>query len=523
MKTFKLTTTILLTLFATVVPLIGQVDEPTEPELYTYYIPFSESTYSGAWSFTLEAAGQDDEPAQIALQGYSAGGAEVFNEARQIDPNKVFVWRSADAAYNKRFQSLVLSANKPLTGILWMTNESDGIFNGVALGADKDAGYLIAPHIPNDKYTWLTSVSVFGVDKGASGSALHFRRFNPDGVANEGQIRSNLRNGGWYSGRPYRNIIFGNPEDDERAHWGIIFTDSSNFTLAGYQTFQRLSDENPISCAMELRPGEGSPAGMIGFSVHAEINFSEWFAFTNPNDEAVDVRFELSYMPPEAPKTGDAEDVAEEPESATQTLVKIVRLEPRQRVVDVLGLTFFEELDGQPYILRYHATALDPEVEGEDPMPLPILAMHLQANVEQTMLGGHQFVESAGHISYTWVDLDGPETVIDIFNPTNDRARVSATLTDAEGNKLLTLEQLDMDPNGASLGLSNFSLKALLEAEAIEVDTSQPLRLTIKLKNGKGVFTKITRVSRDAEGNLRDFAVLNGTMVTPETDVPFRP
>ncbi|MDJ0840066.1 MAG: hypothetical protein QNK37_26375 [Acidobacteriota bacterium] len=531
MKTSKLVTILSLLMVTILSPVYAQDDtEPPEPELYTYFIPFSESTYSGEWSFRLEAAGYADEAAKIELTGYSPTGVVVFTEPATVEPNRVFVWDSDERAPKQRLQTLVLTADQPLTGVLWTANVTDNILNGVAIGADLDADYLIASHIPNDKYTWQTSISVYGVDKGMDSSPLYFRHFNPLGVADEGRIRSSLRAGGWYAGRPYRNIIIGSLEEDERAHWGIMFTDGPDFTLAGFQTFQRLTEENPISCALELQPGEGRPSGMVGFSAHEELQFSEWFAFTNPNDEAVDVHFELSYLPPETEDSEGEESEAtgeegEEPEyePATRSLTKTVRFEPRQRVVDVLGLTLFEELNGWPYILSYNATALEAEGEDEEPAPLPILATHLQSNDAQTILGGHHFVDTAGRFGYTWLDLNGPETVVDIFNPTDSRSSVQAILFDTEGNKILALDRLEMEPKGAYLGLSNRTIQAALAENEIEVTADVPLRLVISLKSGTGVFTKITRIDRDQKGNIRDIAVVNGTMVTPEIEAPFQP
>jgi len=509
---------------------LSQDEAPAPRETFTYYLPFVESTFSGDWTFRLEMTTLGTEPFAVKITGMGHQGSPLFETTTEYAPHEIVTWRSDADQSKQRLQSLIVTSDSELSGILWMENSTAGFVNAVSMVLDGNADRLVMPHIPNDRYSWKTTAAVVGVDAGQTSGALQFAYLNEDGIERSLSLRSSLGDGVWYAGSPYHKIPIGSAELEETALWGSFYTESETFHLAGVQSFALLSDEAPLSCALELVPGEGRTTAMVGLSREKELGYNDWLAFTNPNDEPVRLELNLTYLPdePADPEPGDGAGDEEESGPLTQTAVETIVLPPLARSVHILFDHVFADIEGTPYILRYSATAEQVETtEGTDdteaePVPLPIYAIHLQADGEIERLGSNHFTDKVGRFGQAWLNPDGPETQIDIYNPGELTTFISLTLTDHLGNELLFAERIEIEPGAAHFGFGSEAVATFLEetGHGIDFDASLPIRVTIALQRGDGIFTKLTAKARDEKGDVTDIAIVDGAVITPATENP---
>jgi hypothetical protein len=501
---------------------ISQDEESDVRESFTYYLPFVESTFSGDWTFRLEMTTLGNDPFEVRIQGMGHQGGLLFQTTEQYEPYQIVTWQSGVEQSKQRLQSLIVTSDAELAGILWMKHEADGLLNAVSTLLDGSADRLVLPHIPNDRYSWKTTAAVVGVDAGQTSGSLEFAYVNESGFQRNLSLRSSIEDGVWYTGSPYHKIPIGSAEEEETALWGAVYTGSETFHLAGVQNFVRLSDDAPLSCALELMPGEGRSHAMVGLSSDEELGFSDWIALTNPNQEPVTLTLTLSYLPDVVAE--DESDESTEPPSGplTQTAVQTMTLAPLTRSVHILFGDLFREVKGTPYILSYSASAqADPE-STEEPVAMPIFAIHLQADSSITRLGAHHFTDKVGRFGQAWFDLSGTETDIDIYNPGELQTFASVTLTDHLGRSLLFAERIEIEPGAAHFGLGSELVRAYIDAkgEELDFDASEPIRVTIALQRGDGFFTKVTGKARDAMGMITDIGIVDGAVTTPPTDNP---
>jgi len=495
-------------------------DLPEEPETHRYYLPFVESTFSGDWQFRLEMATIGSEPFEVTIIGVGHRGARLFEETTTHEPEKVVVWESNPDQGKQRLQSLIVVSDSELTGVLWMENEEDRLYNAVAMVADNSGDRLVLTHIPDDRYNWETNAAVIGVDAGQVSSSLEFEYTNDQGFRRSSTLRTTFDEGAWYSGSPYHKIPIGTSEEEDVAPWGAVYTGSSDFHLAGVQNYVRYSENQLLSCAVALQPGPGRTSGMIGISNHEAMGFSNWLAFTNPNDVPVALTLTLSYLPDET--IGEKEEGEEKSEPATKRVHESLILAPRTRSLHVLFGDLFREVAGTPYILSYTSEALaDPE-DVAAATALPIHALLLQADSAVTVLGASHFTDTVGRLGQTWIDLNSNELAIDIFNPGSLRTQVMVALTDVKGNRVVFSERIPLEPGAGYYGLSTSSVRQFLidtdQEEAL--DTGSPLRVTVSLQRGDGIFTKLTGFSRDEDGTITDIAIVGGSVNTPAIENP---
>ena len=399
-----------------------ETDMEALPEEYRYYVPLPETTFFQQWHFVLELIAQDAPEYSISLEGYNPQGERVmFQETTTYQGSEVFVWEDAETYTLSRLQSLVVIADSPLSGNLWMWNDSRGIMNGVSL-AETVADTLVMPHIPSNFFAWLTTFSVAGVSDHGLPGELSFSYRDPVGYQTA-SLWNGLEPNGSYAGAPYHDFFIAELGVDPSMTWGRIHTDDPEYRIAGYQTL-RNNDNFTRSGAVELN-ASGSSAGYIGVSRVEGWNFDNWFAFTNPSEGDVVIDFSLQYR---VPVLVEEEEVIE-----VRSLTQSVVVAPFERKNLILGSS--ELFPGHPAdIVSLSYQAHDSE---DASLPRPVFALHLQPNGLENGLGAHHFSTETGSELKAVLNLGaGYETLYEIFNPGERPLGVRYVILDAAGNEI---------------------------------------------------------------------------------------
>jgi hypothetical protein len=514
-----------------------QLDEPPVeadvPVTYTYHVPFPESSFSGQWKFRLELLPLGVDPVNMSIAAYdlrdskiALGTSEYVLTGPLVPTLSLAKGAGKAAAEEVAIQSLVVTSDGPLTGTLWMINDAVGLLNGVAI--EKEQGTrLLLPHLPNDAFNWRSTFAVQGVsDTNATGSVI-FGFYDLARQYSEMNIWAGLQDKDYLVGTPYHDIFL----EDDTVLWGSLRSDDPELMLSGYQTFfhNDFSEiKNIQSCAIELMTG-GSDTGHVGFSTPDGWDLQDWFTFTNPNDEAVQLDFILRIRPPAPVIEGD--DGEELPVGGLEPL-------PIQQVEGSLVLNkhdrrnfnlamIFGELPGEAISLTYMAREIlpdttEPPVEGEEPI-LPesreILALHLQSNTAATALGGHMFAPVAGQESSTLLDLSPDfETVIEVYNVSAAELPATITLSDNQGSVLLEKPFL-VEANGVHV-IDSEELRIQVMADYETLDPESLLRMDIIRGEAAGLFFTKATAYRDAV----DFGIVNPHVIyTPPVPPDFSP
>jgi hypothetical protein len=522
---------ILLTLIA-MSAAAGFGQEVESPEEYRFYVPLPESTFRGGWHFRLELGALENKAYQVSLLGFNPIGIPVLNEApRLIGGDEIFTWQDVASYTAFRLQTLIVITDRPVSGVLWMWDDVYSFINGVNLTTEASES-LILPHIPNDLFSWRTTFVVQGVAKGAPFGDIDFQYYDEKGTRYTYLAQNRVSANARITGTPGHDIPLSELGQDTRAPWGRVTTHAEGFQVAGYLNYLR-NAEVVQSCALELS-GKGSPTGYLGLSKHENYVFSEGMAFTNPNDEAVNLHLYLTVERPIEMVEGDGEKPVDPEQPTTEIVVfeETVELGPRQRVIHALGTTLFKDLEGDFQILRYRALSVNEyPVEDEEgafaPKLLSVAAIHLQGAVqvdvgkaasgEVSPLGGHGFVPTIGNTSLAWLNLgDEFETMIEVFNPGLVPSTLNIIFKDALGNPLYILEDLVLNPGMGFHELRSDLLRDELLAMNEDLPADAVLRVEFKRKSGSGFFTKTTTFRG------KDFAVINPAVWTiPDDGIEF--
>jgi hypothetical protein len=534
-RQFSMIITLLMALYFGSPLLAFQLDEqPVEdvPVTYTYHVPFPESSFSGQWKFRLEVMPLGVDPVNMSIAAYDLRDSKIglatgeYVLTGPVVPSLALARGFAKAAAEEvAIQSLVLTSDGPLTGTLWMINDAVGLLNGVAL--EKQQGtQLLLPHLPNDAFNWRSTFAVQGVSEtGATGSVI-FGFFDLARQFSEMNIWAGLGDKDYLVGTPYHDIFL----EDDTVLWGSLRSDDPELMLSGYQTFfhNDFSEiKNIQSCAIELMTG-GAEVGHVGFSRRDGWDLQDWFTFTNPNDEPVQLDFILRIRPPQPDFEGEDADIPvgnREPLPIQQVEGSIVLSRHDRRNFN-LGM-IFGELPGEPISLSYSAKEIlpdntEPPAEGEEPI-LPegreILALHLQSNVAATALGGHMFAPVAGQESSTLLDLNPDfETVIEVYNVSAAELPATITLSDSEGNVLLEKPFL-VEASGVYV-IDSEELRVQVMADNEALDPESLLRMDIVRGEAAGLFFTKATAYEDAV----DFGIVNPSVIyTPPVPPDFSP
>ena len=490
----------------------AQTGEKSAP-LPTYRIPLPESTFLGDWVFKMEVGPVKPEPFQISLLSYSPRGTLVQQQDfGPFSSTSAFTWEG-NKAKQARIQSLVLISDVPLTGVMWMWNDNLGIINGVAID-EYAASSVVLPHIPTNYFAWRSNFAVMGSGQDGTSGDLIFSFYDNQGANSGDMILGGLAENQHVTGSPYHDIAIGVLGENTAANWGTVRSSQPGFELSGYETFLKVVE--PLqSCAIEIG-AEPASIGFVGFSKYQGWDFSEWFTFTNPNDEIVNLNLQLTYKAApvleESGGLGPGEDTPAEP--LVLSLEETLQLNPFERKALRMGIDFLTQLvevDGEPLMLTYSATAL-PEppseisVEAEE-FPLPIHAVHFQSNIEGTALGAHGFTSELGRYATAWFNLSQDfESLIEVFNPSLEKAGVKVTFSDAAGNVVHLIEFSEIPANGA-LQLQSRTLREQILAENEGLSPSAVLRIDVSLQNGSGIYAKTTAIRETEFG--RDLAIVD--------------
>lgn len=391
-----------------------------------YRVPLPERTYSGEWKFTLEVISQNGLPNSVQVSGYDAYGDQMLaTEPTGLWSGRVFRYVLAGADPN-RVQSLVVTAELPLHGFLWMEHEHAGQINGVTLEKPM-ASRLILPHIPRNYFKWKVSFAAMGVDQGVGSSDIVFAYFNDvDAQHYDVPVREDLENFGYLRRTPNHDFLTVGLGTESAASWGLLETATDHFGLTGYQTFARL-DDSLQTCAMELLD-EGMAEGVVVFSPWQDdgLGYDDYFVFVNPNDVTVDVDFSLVGR------------VTQEELSRVETFLQTITIEPNQKRVSVFGMDLFPDFEGEPRSLCFSARPAQGDATA--PQSLPIFAIHLQSEWQDQALGGHWFAEIGTHLQ-TWMTYDPNwRTVLELANLGDESTTLVVTLTHEGQSRVIGLD-----------------------------------------------------------------------------------
>jgi len=389
-----------------------------------YQIPLPERTYSGGWRFSLEAVSQKGLPNVVQVSGYDTHGDLVLStESEEIWANQVFRF-VLTGANPDRVQSLVISAESPLHGFLWIENESSGQINGVTLEKPVSSE-LILPHIPRNYFKWKVSFASMGIDSGIGSADVSFAYFNDvDADRFIEPVREGLEDHGYLRRTPNHDFLTVGLGTESAAAWGLLQTSTNNFRLTGYQTFARL-DDSIQTCAMELSNG-GSDSGVVVFSPEGDMNFDDYFIFVNSGEEPVDVDFQLMGH------------VELDGYPRTETVTQNIEIGGNQKRISVLGLDLFPDFEGVARALSFTAYLSSDGLSPEE--PADIQAIHLQSELQDQALGGHWFTEAGDHIQ-AWMTIDpNKRSVLELANMGEDSATLVLTLTENGESRFSTLE-----------------------------------------------------------------------------------
>jgi hypothetical protein len=509
---------------------LGQDADP--PEEYRYYVPLPESTFRGGWHFRLELGALEAEAYQVTLLGYNPIGIPVLSEKpRLLGGDEIFTWQDLASYTSLRLQTLVVITDRPVSGALWMWDDIYSFINGVNLTAEV-SNSLILPHIPNDLFSWRTTFVVQGVAKGAPFGDIDFQYYDGDGSRFTYLAQSGVGANARITGTPGHDIPLSELGEDTRATWGRVTSPDEKFKVAGYYNYLRNS-EIVQSCAMELTEN-GHPEGYLGLSKYEDWVFSNGLSITNANEEAVNLHFYLTVRRPVDVAVGeDGKPV--DPDAATTEVVvveEVVAMQPLERLVHALGVTLFEEVEGEFLGLRYLALseAEYPVVDEEDafaPVPLPVVCIHLQGTLpgvaekavtgEVSPLGGHGLVPTIGNASLFWMNLGEEfETLLEVFNPGPVPSTITVTFKDSQGKTVFALEDLILGPGSGYHDLRSDLLRDNILALNEDLGPDAVLRVEIRRQSGYGFFTKATTFRG------KDFAVVNPPVWTiPDDEIEF--
>ncbi len=466
------------------VGLWAQEVEPGEeaPTEFYYYIPFPESTFRGDWHFKLEMGVTLPVAYRLTLLGYDRFGNLVLSQDSEARSRwTVFTWEDSEETFQSHLQSLVIVSDTPLRGVLWMWNDLLDIINGVSVD-ELQGPSLVLPHIPSDFFTWRTSFAVLGVSEGGHSGDVVFGYSANRQVMSEVEAWEGLGDNGYFNGSPFYNILIG---DAASVSWGRVQSPTPGFNLAGFQTFLSM-DGNFQSAAIELAD-QGVSEGYFGFSSDGDTPFSEWFAFTNPNEESVQLDFVLNVRP-----AGEDQEVIPEIVSLMDSLT-IGAFERRNLV---LGQGLFNGVTGDYLSLSFRVLPAD-----EETAPLGVYGTHLQSRSDRTALGAHSQVANLGNRSMTWLDMgERFSGRFEVYNPGTELVTIDVSATDIFGDPLFQIP-LEVTP-GNRVSLTSDEVRKVILEEFEDLDTNQTLRLDFA--SSDGLF--FSKVSAFRGG---DFAVIN--------------
>lgn len=391
-----------------------------EPVERRYYIPFAENTFRGDWNFRLEMGARNDAPYHVSITGYDANGAQVvsFKPLSAYSPFHVFTWETTPAMFDKRLQSIVLTSDQELDGVLWMWNDLLGVVNGVAI-TEVTASSLVMPHIPSDFFSWRSSFAIMGVSANETSGSVSFGYSNNRGFYDNAGSWT-LAPNAYLSRSPFYNILL---SDADLVTWGSVTVNSPDFKIAGFQSFLRHAEFQSAAIELGEKP---TSEGYFLFTENDAWAFTEMFAFTNPNSERVRIDYELIYRDP---ATGEI-----------MTAIQSEQIGPLARINKIVGTSsLFPEIEGD--YLSLHFTTSPVIVSGEsEPANSAIFATHLQSSEDAVSLGAHTAVGKLGNTGSSWISFDERfDTQLDISAFGEQAVKIQMVVSDRVGEPMLEL------------------------------------------------------------------------------------
>lgn len=480
--------------------------------VYRYLVPLpgTKNIAITDWDYSLEFTSTNGAVFSTTISQYDIRGREI--NAADFGPRsgtEVFRWNITDNAINGRLRSVVIVSDQPLTGALWMWNESFGQINGMALSSNLH-DKLVMPFIPESYFEMTASFAVQGFSSLNQGSEVGFFLVDNDERARDPlTLRSNLSSYGYLIGTPELTLSLDGLDGEVIPSWADIRPTSPGYQLSGFQTFTREDSTKSFlfQSAGAVLENSGKAGGHILFSPVKGIPLRHEVVFTNPDSVPVDVAMEVFFM--------DYEPLLEKNilKSSTET----VTLQPLERKRIILGEDVFRSTGNVDFLrLNYQAT----KNVNEQKLPAEVFGLHFQLGSNGEMSSSE--FSNSGNMIRTWLTRDSNLTTkIELMNIGRQRVDFPEyEIIDGEevgqGDPFLVSEdslievrfrtadgRVHFVPVQTRAGsyFTEFSLDKV--SSFFGEESLDAVQVTFEVASGPSVIAKVTR----SGGN--DFAVIN--------------